>query len=85
MSYPSATVCEAVGYSGSSGVILGSTDGGATWTSQSVPPGVTSLNSVSCGSVDACEAVGYYSDLLTFVTYGVVLGTTDGGPAGACR
>ncbi len=51
---PSVSVCYAVG---NSGVILGSTDGGATWSGQS--SGVTSaLNAVACPSAATCYAVG---------------------------
>ena len=72
---PTASNCFAVGTNRSgAGDILATTDGGTTWTSQSVPSGVTGLSGVACSSADSCFAVGSDSDLGT----GVILATTDG-------
>ncbi len=78
VSCPSPSVCTAVGSTaggGSPGVIVNSTDGGATWTTQSLPTGVGSLNSVSCASTSVCEALGF-----TYTSSGAfAVGTTNGG------
>jgi hypothetical protein len=66
----SPTTCEAVGYSGNAPVIIGTTDGGATWTPQPFPTGVAgNFTGISCPSAKICEAVSNT----------VILGTTDGG------
>jgi hypothetical protein len=68
--------CEAVGEdsSGSAGAI-GTTDGGVTWSVQSLPSGSGQLLGVSCTSTSLCEAVGVGSTSGT----GNVVGTTNGG------
>ncbi len=81
---PSPTECIAVGnVGGGSGfngaVIEGTTDGGATWTTQSVPSSVasastTGLQSIACPSPSDCYAGGSSSSLGDFI-----LGTTNGG------
>ena len=61
-----ASDCWAVGYTstGSSGfvsehgVILATTDGGANWKLERLPPGVWSLAGISCPSAAECVAVG---------------------------
>ena len=57
-------------------VVFGTTDGGSTWTSESIPsiPLFDGLNSVSCASATTCVAGGYTGD-----NSGVTITTTDGG------
>lgn len=60
---PSDTHCHLVGRAtppdGSpSGVILSSSDRGASWTNQALPPGTTMLNAISCGSATQCAVAG---------------------------
>jgi photosystem II stability/assembly factor-like uncharacterized protein len=40
------------------GVIVGTTDGGATWSKDTLPSGVGNLSGVSCASATQCLAVG---------------------------
>lgn len=40
------------------GVILSSSDSGASWTDQALPPDTTILNGISCGSATQCVAAG---------------------------
>lgn len=54
----SVTTCVAVGSSFGRGQVLVTTDGGSTWTSQTVPSSVASLESVSCPAATRCVAVG---------------------------
>ena len=54
---PSANICYATG-SGSDSGILATTDGGASWTSQPVPPGTVNLTSISCPTISTCLAGG---------------------------
>ncbi len=78
ISCASATLCEAVGDNDNGfGVVLGTTNGGTTWTSQTVLSGVGSLSGISCVSATTCEAVGDYYTGSVYV--GVVLDTTNGG------
>ncbi len=64
--------------SGSSGpALVATTDGGATWTVQSIPPTVGYLAGVACASPRSCTAVGQVGQ--TGVGPGAVLTTTDGG------
>ncbi|MDA8342693.1 MAG: sialidase family protein, partial [Actinomycetota bacterium] len=65
-----------------SAAILTSTDGGVTWTSQSVPNGVTQLAAVSCPSTTSCVAVG--SAILTS-TDGGVTWTSQSVPSGVTQ
>ncbi len=44
------------------GVILDSTDGGASWTDQSLPSDVTNVISVSCLTTASCLATGYTAE-----------------------
>ena len=69
ISCPSASVCFAVGSpGGSSANIVATTNGGSTWTRQTVPPGVSALNAITCPSVRRCFADGT-----------TVIATTNGG------
>lgn len=52
----SSALCEAVGL-GETTAIIGSTDGGRTWTDQTVP-GAPYLLGVACPGIRTCEAVG---------------------------
>ena len=77
ISCPSTSACVAVGYGGSTpagGVVLTTTDGGTTWTQQTIPSGVGAFYGVACPSTSDCVAVGR-----TPSYNGVVLTTTDGG------
>jgi photosystem II stability/assembly factor-like uncharacterized protein len=78
VSCPSPSVCTAVGSTaagGSPGVIVNSTDGGATWTTQKLPAGLGTLSSVSCASTSVCEALGYSNT----PSANFAVGTTNGG------
>ena len=68
---PTALVCEAAGLGPTA--IIGTTDGGATWTTQPIP-GSMFMEGVSCPRPQRCEAVGQDSngDFAAF-------GTADGG------
>jgi photosystem II stability/assembly factor-like uncharacterized protein len=62
VSCASTTSCVAVA-SGDPGIpgsaaIIATTDGGATWTTQTIPNGVYSPLAVSCASPSPCTAVG---------------------------
>ncbi len=74
---PSASDCFAVGGTAYGAVILASTDGGSTWSSQSAPAGVATLASVACPSTTVCTAVGLGVSLGTAIA--VAVGTTNGG------
>ena len=54
------------------GVVVRSSDGGATWATESLPAGVGALSAISCASTSVCEAFG--NPLMP-----VIVGTTDGG------
>ncbi|HEV3132563.1 MAG TPA: Ig-like domain-containing protein [Acidimicrobiales bacterium] len=79
VSCASALDCVVVGYAveGKFGpfppVIAATTDGGTTWTTQSVPTGTDIVSRVSCGSTSDCVAVGTASGAP------VTLATTNGG------
>jgi photosystem II stability/assembly factor-like uncharacterized protein len=67
---PSTSTCFAVGEnSTNSAEILATIDGGAHWTSQAVPAGLTELTTIACASTIVCDAV----------SGSTVLSTTDGG------
>jgi hypothetical protein len=56
---PSSSVCYSAGENSSRfGSILESSDGGADWTSQSVPSGTGYLSAIACPSTVECFAVG---------------------------
>jgi len=64
--------------SGSFGpALVATTDGGATWTVQPIPPTVGYLAGVACASPRSCTAVGQVGQ--TGVGPGAILTTTDGG------
>ena len=54
--------------------ILASTDGGATWESQTIPAGFGTIYGIACASPSNCVAVGYNFDYSSFI-----LTTSDGG------
>ena len=68
---PTALVCEAAGLGPTA--VIGTTDGGATWTAQPIP-GSMFMEGVSCPRPQRCEAVGQDSngDFAAF-------GTANGG------
>lgn len=71
ISCPDRRHCHAVGVVGHvsrSGMIVGSTDGGATWSSEQLPAGIGTLTSISCTTARHCHAVSPFSDsiLATF-------------------
>jgi photosystem II stability/assembly factor-like uncharacterized protein len=72
-------ICEAVGFGPgeSIGIALGTTNGGATWTAQHIPKGVSGLFGVACASAKICEAVGQRGAFPSFAA--AVLGMTNGG------
>ena len=80
---PSVKDCVAVGVTAelATGVVIATTDGGATWVDQTASVGVTSLNSVSCPSTKDCVAVGAsQTGVVGESQTGVaVVATTDGG------
>ena len=55
---PRRPSAEATGSNTSGPVILGTTNGGSTWTSQTVPSGPSNLSGISCASTTVCEVVG---------------------------
>lgn len=74
----SATACFA---GGSSGVLAYSSDGGGTWTGQSITYGGTAkpgnVSGISCASSTDCWAVGSAGTIAG--SSGLILATTDGG------
>lgn len=65
-----ASASDCIGVGGDNiGYIMGTTDGGKTWTNQTVPTGTEGLNNISCASISVCVIVGFKN----------VLTTTDGG------
>ena len=83
VSCASAQRCWAVGSSvatatvPSGPILMRSNDGGANWTSQTLPPGVGYLAAIACSSTRACTAVGQVGG--TGSGPGAILTTTDGG------
>ena len=70
ISCPSTTVCYSVGWNGgSSGLTLGTTDGGATWAILSESTATDSVESISCPSTSDCYSTGLNN----------IFATTDGG------
>ena len=61
VSCPTATECMAVGSTGASlpgsGVVITTSDAGATWTAASSPPNALVLSSVTCASPTDCTAI----------------------------
>ncbi len=80
---PTASRCWAVGSTVGTGgapngaVIIASTDGGATWSNQVIPPQVGYLSRIACTSKRDCTAVGQAAQ--TSSGQAVVIGTDDGG------
>jgi Bacterial Ig domain len=61
VSCPSAVDCTAVGTTapvGGVAVAIGTTNGGATWTPETIPSHVVTLSGISCPSTTTCTAVG---------------------------
>ena len=57
--------------------MVATTDGGATWSVQSLPPSLGYLSGIACASTRACTAVGQVG--LTDIGPGAIVTTTDGG------
>ena len=61
VSCPTTTDCMAVGSNGASlpgsGVVLTTTDGGATWNPVAAPTGALTVTTVTCSSVTSCQAI----------------------------
>ena len=84
VSCPTGNDCWAVGSASSdSGVVVATTDGGTSWSTQTLPSTVTQnppgsrivrLSSISCPTSNNCWAVG-----ATSTSSGVVVATTNGG------
>jgi photosystem II stability/assembly factor-like uncharacterized protein len=74
---PSKNTCFVTGSANpSQGAITNTTDGGNTWTLQTVPSGTGNLSGIACPSTSNCYAVG--------ATYpgesgAMIIATTDGG------
>ena len=58
-------------------VLVASTDGGATWVVQSLPPGIGYLTDIACATNRTCTAVGQAGE--TGVGPGAILTTTNSG------
>ena len=86
---PSPSVCLAVspgtspyGSGASTPYVIGTTNGGSTWVSESPPSGAGSLDSISCPTTSTCTAVG----AVTWNTpIPVLLQTDDGGTTWAIK
>ena len=77
ISCPTTIDCTAVGFGiFGSPVVIGTTDGGTTWTPETVPPGTGPLTAVSCVSTTTCQAV---SDFDAGTGSPSIIVTTDGG------
>ena len=59
------------------GLILASTNGGASWTSEPVPSAVATLFAVSCPSISSCAAVGSTPAASTQAGVTVLTGATQ--------
>ncbi len=73
---PSTTTCYEVGSTVNDvAVVLATTDGGVTWSSQKLPSGTPGLQQISCPTVSDCYAVSStsYAGSVTMIS------TTDGG------
>jgi len=72
-----ASDCWVVGETGSASnhtpFLIATTDGGASWTQQTLPAGVAFLNHVACVNASDCWSVGGST------SSGLVVATTDGG------
>ena len=85
ISCPSTNVCFAVGLYGTAvgdygaeGFVVTTTNGGATWTYQTLPSPVSYLSAISCPSTSDCFAAGAET-FDTGIVASVILTTTDGG------
>jgi hypothetical protein len=58
-------------------VVIASSDGGATWSNQVIPPQVGYLSRIACSTKRDCTAVGQAAQ--TSAGEAVVIGTDDGG------
>jgi hypothetical protein len=69
-----------------SGMIASSTDRGASWTFQAVPPGTTMLNAISCGSATQCAVAAGASGggVASTVTFSRRVTTDRSGPRERC-
>ena len=82
---PTVRVCFAVGQTQPVAplpghpVIAVTSDGGVTWTSQSVPAGVDGFQSISCPTPTSCMALGWHSNSVTNQEDSVLFVTTDSG------
>jgi photosystem II stability/assembly factor-like uncharacterized protein len=55
----SSTACEMTGFNGAYvSDMLGTRDGGRTWSPQSLPPAVGLLGAITCPAANRCVAVG---------------------------
>jgi hypothetical protein len=84
VSCPSTTHCVAVGAVSTApglppaGVTIATTNGGASWVGEPVPPGVGSFVGVSCPSTTECVAAGD-TETEFGTPAGIVVATTDDG------
>jgi hypothetical protein len=77
MTCPSESTCYAVG-NGKGGLLSYKTsDGGSSWSSLSVPPGIVIANQFSCPTVSTCFVAGFQTS--SGSAQNVLLMTTDGG------
>ncbi len=66
-----------VGGAPNGAIVVATTDGGRTWTNQTVPPTVAYLTDVACADARRCVAVGQSGTSSSGP--GAVIATTDGG------
>ncbi|MHB8263301.1 MAG: IPT/TIG domain-containing protein [Acidimicrobiales bacterium] len=75
ISCPSTTTCYVAGYSNSGGgIVIATTNGGSTWSTENIPAGVGGLSGISCPSAATCYVAGYSNS-----GGGIVIATTNGG------
>jgi photosystem II stability/assembly factor-like uncharacterized protein len=80
ISCPGLSDCVVVGFGSFGTDVLTTADGGTTWIAHQTPPGVGSLDAVSCASEADCWAVGSASGTPSPpVPAAVIVATTDGG------
>ena len=77
ISCPGSNVCYAVGYSSGQRLpmVIKSADGGVSWVQETLPVGVTQIDSISCINDLICDASG--AGYLGFS--GIIITTNDGG------
>jgi ribosomal protein L24E len=79
---PSATTCFAAGQGDNNyGIIWSSTDGGQSWSPDSVPP-VSRLDAMACPTPSVCYAGSIYGELVKTVDGGHVWSYATGSPIG---